>query len=105
TVGSFPPLMTAFCAALAGRVAGTRILYHVQDIHPDITAPKLSPAVRPFYRIGGGMLAKLTLQLMHGVVTLSEDMRQILVGRGAPESRTVAINNLSLSSLEPTSVA
>lgn len=105
TVGSFPPLMTAFSAALAGRLAGTRILYHVQDIHPDITAPKLPSALRPFYRMGGGLLARLTLRLVHGVVTLSDDMRKILVARGAPEGRTVAINNLSLSSLEPTSGA
>ena len=101
TVASFPPLFAAFAVSIAGKVAGSKVLYHVQDIHPEITAPKLPSVLRPLYRLVGALMNAVTLRLVAGVVTLSPDMRDILVSRGAPEARTIALNNLSLSSLGP----
>ena len=101
TVASFPPLFAAFAVAIAGKIAGSKVLYHVQDIHPEITAPKLPSVLRPLYRLVGALMNAVTLRLVAGVVTLSPDMREILVSRGAPEARTIALNNLSLSSLGP----
>ena len=95
TASTHPPVVAAWAGALAARAVGARFIYHVQDIHPEVSEV-----------VGGAMgwapLATLlramdnaTLKRATCVVTLSQDMADALRNRG------VAIRELRLIANPP----
>ncbi|MGS4948168.1 glycosyltransferase family 4 protein [Meridianimarinicoccus sp. RP-17] len=97
TASTYPPTVAALTTGLAARLVGARFLYHVQDIHPEVS--KLSGS-----KLGGFPLFDIlrwldtcALRLAWRIVTLSDDMAATLRARsGRLAGRIRIINNLSL---------
>lgn len=93
TAGTFPPVVAAWSASLAARLTGARFIYHMQDIHPEVS----------YYsggRIGRGWPAKVlrwldnqTLRRADMVVTLSTDMARTLQERRVGQLAIHILNN------------
>lgn len=96
TASTFPPVFAAWSASLAAKLTGASFIYHVQDIHPEVS----------FYagqRLGRGIPGRIlkwldnqTLRRSSCVVTLSNDMAATLRERGLPDLHIHIINNPSL---------
>jgi glycosyltransferase involved in cell wall biosynthesis len=93
TASTFPPVLAAWSASLAARLSGARFVYHVQDIHPEVS-------VYSGGRLGRGLPARLltaldnqTLRRANAIVTLSEDMADTLRARGLGQLPITLINN------------
>ena len=96
TASTFPPVVAAWSASLAARVTGAQFIYHMQDIHPEVS----------FYaghRLGRGILGRLlrwmdnqSLRRAASVVTLSSDMVDTLRARGLPDLPIRVLNNPAL---------
>ena len=81
TAGSFPPVAAAFVASLSARLVGARFIYHIQDIHPEVSI------------FSGGLLGKApfagimrwldngTLRRAAQIIVLSPDMAATLQAR------------------------
>lgn len=96
TAGTFPPVVAAWSASLAARLVGARFVYHMQDIHPEVS--KFSGD-----RLGRGLAARLlraldngTLRRSAAVIVLSGDMAETLRARGRADLPIHVINNFSL---------
>lgn len=96
TAGTFPPILAAWSASLGARLSGARFVYHVQDIHPEVS-------IYSGGRLGQGLLARLltaldnqTLKRAETIVTLSEDMAETLRARGLGPLPVTLINNPAL---------
>lgn len=96
TAGTFPPVLAAWSASLAARLSGARFVYHVQDIHPEVS--QISGG-----RLGRGLPMRLqrwldnqTLRRSAAIVVLSRDMADTLRARGLGDLPVHVINNFSL---------
>ena len=99
TASTFPPVIAAWTASLAARLVGAKFIYHVQDIHPEVS----------YYsggRLGRGIPARIlrgldnqTLRRASTIVTLSPDMQETLKARNLGPLPIQIINNLSLDVL------
>lgn len=106
SASSFPPVAAGWTGSLAARIVGARFIYHVQDIHPEVSV--LSGG-----KLGRGVLAHVlrwldnaTLRRAAVVVTLSHDMANTITARGVPIRHLAIINNFSLDlDLVPTTVS
>lgn len=101
SAGTFPPVLAAWSASLAARMVGARFVYHVQDIHPELSAYSGG-------RLGRGLPAHVlrwldnqTLRRASRIVTLSADMAQTLQARGIGPLPVTVLNNPPLSTDEP----
>lgn len=93
TAATFPPVLAAWTASLAAKIVGAKFIYHMQDIHPEVS------------QISGGLMAKgiinrlvkrldnQTLRRSHAVVVLSEDMSHTLAKRNVRIHNLKVINN------------
>ncbi len=99
-VASFPPALPALAAGLAAKLTGAQLVYHVLDIHPEISAPKVRGVLRPLYRVVIGLADRINMRLASRFVTLSDDMVATLVARGAPAERIEVINNYALTDID-----
>lgn len=100
TASTFPPVIAGWTASLAARLVGARFVYHMQDVHPEVS--RYSGG-----RLGRGVLYRLmtwldnqTLRRASAVVVLSEDMANTLRARGREDLRLHVINNFLLDSFE-----
>ncbi|SDX67375.1 Glycosyltransferase involved in cell wall bisynthesis [Litoreibacter albidus] len=98
TASTFPPVMAAWSASLAARIVGAKFIYHIQDIHPELS-------VCSGGRMGRGATMRLlrwldnqTLRRSEVIVTLSEDMAETLRARGLGPLPITLINNPALDS-------
>ena len=96
TAATFPPVVAAWTASLAAKVVRAKFVYHMQDIHPEVS--KYSGGV-----LGSGMPFKVlrtldnqTLRRATAVVVLSQDMANTLNDRGLGPLPIRIINNFSL---------
>lgn len=96
TTCTFPPVLAAWSASLAARLSGARFVYHLQDIHPEVS-------VYSGGLMGRGLPARLltaldnqTLRRADAIVTLSEDMADSLRARGLGPLPITLINNPAL---------
>ncbi|MGR3572925.1 glycosyltransferase family 4 protein [Brevirhabdus sp.] len=96
TASTFPPVVAAWSASLAAQIVGARFVYHVQDIHPELS--QFSGG-----RLGRGLPRRLlrwldnqTLRRAETIVTLSEDMAKTLRARGLGPLAIAVINNPAL---------
>lgn len=96
TASTFPPVAAAWSASVAAQIVGARFVYHVQDIHPELS--QFSGG-----RLGQGLPRRLlrwldnqTLRRAKTIVTLSEDMAETLRARGLGPLSITVINNPAL---------
>lgn len=101
TASTFPPVIAAWAASLAARAVGAKFVYHMQDIHPDVSI------------YGGGALGKGPLMRLQrwldnrvlrrsdAIVVLSEDMADSLRQRKLGNLPIHIINNFSLDLFGP----
>lgn len=93
TAATFPPVFAAWTASLAAKMVGAKFIYHMQDIHPEVS------------QISGGLMAKSivnrlvkwfdnqTLLRCHAVVVLSDDMAHTIANRNVRIANLTVINN------------
>ena len=103
TASTFPPVIAGWSASLAAHVVGARFIYHMQDIHPEVS--KYSGGW-----LGRGLPLRLltwldnqTLRRASAIVVLSEDMANTLRARGVGDLPTHVINNFLLDSFDDAS--
>ena len=100
TAATYPPVLASWVASLACRIIGARFIYHMQDIHPEVS------------QYSGGFLGKgiankilhkldnQTLRRSSVVVVLSEDMAATVRARGVDIKDIQIINNPSVSNAD-----
>ena len=93
---TFPPIFAGWSASFAARLVGAKFIYHVQDIHPEVS------------KYGGGLLGRglvsrfltwldnHTLRRASAIVVLSEDMADTLRTRGQAKLPIRVIGNFLL---------
>jgi glycosyltransferase involved in cell wall biosynthesis len=96
SASTFPPVLAAWFASLAARIVGAKFIYHMMDIHPEVS------------EISGGVLGRApcanimrwldnqTLRRSNAIVVLSQDMADTLVARGVADLPIHIINNFML---------
>jgi len=96
TASTFPPVAAAWSASLAARIVGAKFIYHMQDIHPELS-------VYSGGRLGRGLAKRLmlwldnqTLRRSAAIVVLSQDMADTLAERRLGPLPVHIINNFSL---------
>jgi colanic acid biosynthesis glycosyl transferase WcaI len=101
TAATFPPVVAAWSASLAARLTGAQFIYHVQDIHPEVS-------LYAGQRIGRGAIGRFlcwmdnqTLRRASCIVTLSEDMADTLRARGLGTLPIRIVNNPALDAGMP----
>lgn len=93
TAGTFPPVFAAWAASLAARITRAKFIYHVQDIHPEVSVYSGGLLGR---RLPTRILTALdnqTLRRADTIVTLSEDMAETLRARMVGPLPITVINN------------
>ena len=98
---TFPPVIAAAAVSLAARMTGARFVYHVQDVHPEISQVvdgADGPAIAALK-----MVDSATLRRADRIITLSEDMAHTLRARtsGVALPITVAPNPALQAAPEP----
>jgi len=98
TASTFPPVVAGWTASSAARLCGAKFIYHVQDIHPEVSIYSRSI-------LGWALPARLltvldnqTLRRADAIVTLSEDMAQTLRDRGLGKLPITIVSNPPLES-------
>jgi len=96
SASTFPPVFAGWMASLACRLTGSRFIYHMQDIHPEVSQILGD-------QLGGNLLAGVlrwldnqTLRRSSAIVVLSEDMADTLRARGLGALPITVINNFAL---------
>lgn len=97
TASTFPPVVAAWAAGLAARAVGARFVYHVQDIHPEVSQVVGGRMGRAPWASILRALDNATLRRAACVVTLSADMAQTLRARGVPIADLRLIPNPGLT--------
>ncbi|MDH3511419.1 MAG: glycosyltransferase family 4 protein [Gammaproteobacteria bacterium] len=97
TASTFPPVIAAWTSSLAARMIGADFVYHIQDIHPELS-------IYSGGRLGRGLPSRIlrgldnqTLRRSAKIVTLSTDMVDTLRARGLGELPVQIINNPPLN--------
>lgn len=91
--GTFPPVIAAWFASFAAKIIGAKFIYHVQDIHPEISIFSGSLSHQNILSRVLFALDNQSLQRADKIVTLSEDMSLTLKDRNHENLPLVIINN------------
>jgi len=102
TASTFPPVIAAWSAGLAARLVGARFIYHMQDIHPEVSEFSGSRLGRGFVARALRWLDNKTLCRADTIILLSQDMKETLMARGLGPLPIKVINNFSLDVSEDT---
>ncbi|WP_027836222.1 glycosyltransferase family 4 protein [Maritalea myrionectae] len=93
---TYPPVIAAWCASFFAKLVGAKFIYHVMDIHPEV-----SKFTNGF--LGKGVPLRIltwldnqTLRRSSKIIVLSEDMKNTLVERGLDNLPLEIIENLPL---------
>lgn len=93
---TFPPVVAAWTASLAARIVGARFVYHMQDVHPEVSVYSGGTLGRwPFRQVLCAM-DNASLKRASAIVVLSQDMADTLAARGLRELPIHVINNFAL---------
>lgn len=105
TASTFPPVVAGWSASLAAKLCGARFIYHVQDIHPEVS-------IYSGGKLGLALPARVltvidnqTLRRADTIITLSKDMAETLRARGLGDLPVTIINNPPLQSIGDTIAA
>lgn len=97
---TIPPVINGLFALLAARLSGARLVYHLQDIYPEIGAAGGLWSSHSWRHRWLLKLDTFTARRASRCVVLSDDMRDALARRGQDTSNVVVINNFMLSSFD-----
>lgn len=100
TAGTFPPVLAAWSASLAARLIRARFIYHVQDIHPEVSTYSNGCLGRGLPALILRWLDNQTLRRADAIVTLSKDMENTLQARDLGNLPIHIINNPALETTE-----
>ncbi|WP_375260299.1 glycosyltransferase family 4 protein [Palleronia sp.] len=93
---TFPPVIAAWTASLAARLVGARFVYHMQDVHPEVSFYSGGALGRwPFLQVLRAM-DNASLRRASAIVVLSQDMAGTLALRGLGDLPVHVINNFAL---------
>jgi glycosyltransferase involved in cell wall biosynthesis len=81
-------------AATIPRIFGCRLILDVHDLMPDLFAIKFQGSKFQFLIPLLHWQARLSMMLAHHVITVHEPYRQIIVGRGIPNSKVSVLLNV-----------
>lgn len=101
TAAAFPPVFAAWSASFAARLVGASFVYHVQDIHPEVS--EISGglmALRPIAQVMR-WLDNQSLRRAAAIIVLSQDMADTINARGLAPLPLHVINNFELDSFGP----
>lgn len=98
TASTYPPVIAAWIASLTTRLIKARFVYHIQDIHPEVSqiSGDLVGRGLPFRFLR--WLDNQTLRRSSAIIVLSYDMATTLRGRGLGDLPIHVINNFALTS-------
>lgn len=98
TAAAFPPVFAAWSASLAARLVGASFVYHVQDIHPEVS--EISGDLMARWPVAPVMrwLDNQSLRRSAAIIVLSKDMADTLAARGLGTLPVHVINNFELDS-------
>lgn len=98
---TFPPIIAGWVASLAARLIGARFVYHMQDVHPEVSLYSSGA-------MGRGLALKIarwadnaTLRRASQIVVLSEDMKNTVLDRGGASADKIRIINNFLPEAGP----
>ncbi len=91
---TMPPVFQASAISFAAKLRGSKFLYHMQDIYPELGVNSGT--------LSSGLLAKTmlafdkhTLRTSHAAVVLSEDMKHAIAERGLAKNTATVLHNFS----------
>lgn len=97
TASTFPPVIAAWTASLAAKLTGATFVYHMQDIHPEVS---LYADRKPKLGLVGLVLRWLdnqNLRRASAILVLSDDMQKTLLSRNISANLPIhVINNFLL---------
>ena len=96
TASTFPPVVAAWSASLAARIVGAKFIYHMQDIHPELSVYNGGRLGRGFAMRLMRWLDNQTLRRSATIIVLSQDMADTLAERRLGPLPVHIINNFSL---------
>lgn len=96
-----PTLFSAPAALLAGKLVGARTVLHIQDLEVD-AAFEVGHLKGPRIRALANALEGALLRRFDLLVTISSQMRQALLRKGAPADRAIVLRNwVDLDAIRP----
>lgn len=98
SAAAFPPVFAAWTASLAARLCGAAFVYHVQDIHPEVSIIAGGPLGRGPLMWLMRWLDNQTLRRSAAIIVLSQDMANTLAARAVGPLPVHVINNFELES-------
>ena len=101
TASSFPPVFAGYAAGLGAKLTGAKFIYHMQDIHPEVSELSGGAMGRGIFAKIFRMLDNQSLRRASAIVVLSEDMAQTIRERNLGDLPIYVINNFALDSGEP----
>jgi glycosyltransferase involved in cell wall biosynthesis len=100
TAATFPPVVAAWTASLSAKFVRAKFVYHMQDIHPEVSKYSESPMGRGSIFKFMRYLDTQTLKRASAIVVLSKDMSDTVLERTDLKLPVYIINNFSLVSEE-----
>ncbi len=93
-ISTDPPVLIPFIVAIYSKIIGIKYIYHLQDIHPEITniTLKINSFLYRFLR----KIDNFTMQNARLLITLNEIMKTEIVRRSNTQSEIVIIENPSV---------
>ena len=101
TASTFPPVIAGWTASLAAKLTGASFVYHLQDVHPEVSVYSGGALGRgiPLRVLRG--LDNQTLRRAAAIVVLSEDMANTVRQRDIAQDLPIrTINNFLLPSFD-----
>ena len=93
TASTFPPVIAAWVASIACKIVGAKFIYHMQDIHPEVSLYSGGVLGRGVQHKFLKWLDNQTLRRSAAVVVLSDDMAATLRERNVQIRNLTIINN------------
>lgn len=101
---SHPPVLSGACAGIAAAFHRARLIYHLQDLHPEITAAvgSIRPG-GPVHRLAAWIEGR-TRRRADPCVTLTPDMARVIAA-GTPGARLTVLPNPAPPAMPPRKTA
>lgn len=94
-VSTDPPILVPFIVMLYSKLFNAKYIYHLQDIHPEVTNAVIS--IRPFVYQVSRWLDCLVMRHAFRLITITKDMKQEIENRSATKSPIYIVSNPSIS--------
>ena len=94
-VSTDPPLLVPFVVFLYSKISGSSYIYHLQDIHPEVTKTvvKLNPMLFAFFK----KIDNLVIRNASSIITINETMKNEIIARSKTKSKIHLVDNPAVS--------